>query len=105
VPSAQYLAGRRRRSHGEVTFQQVQKYEHAANRISISMLSRIADTLEANIAELGDKRPSNKDSFDGMAQLLNEPGALSLVQAFAKIPQGPQRRATLNLVRALADQD
>lgn len=40
-----------------------------------------------------------------MAQLLNEPGALSLVQAFARIPEGPQRRATLNLVRALAGQD
>lgn len=40
-----------------------------------------------------------------MAQLLNEPGALSLVQAFARISEGPQRRATLKLVRALADQD
>lgn len=28
-----------------VTFQQVQKYERGANRISASMLSRIADTL------------------------------------------------------------
>ncbi len=88
-----------------VTFQQVQKYERAANRISISMLARIAETLGTNIAELVDERPTDQDSFDDMARLMNEPGVLSLVQAFAKIPEGPQRRAALNLVRALAERD
>ena len=88
-----------------VTFQQVQKYERASNRISISMLARIADTLGSNIAELVDERPADEDSFDDMARLMNEPGVLSLVQAFAKIPQGAQRSAALNLVRALAEQD
>ncbi len=88
-----------------VTFQQVQKYERASNRISISMLTRIAETLGTNVAELVDERPSDQDSFDTMAQLMNAPGVLSLVQAFAKIPEGAQRRAALNLVRALAEQD
>ena len=88
-----------------VTFQQVQKYERASNRISISMLARIAQTLGTNIAELVDERPADEDAFDSMAQLMNEPGVLSLVQAFAKIPEGAQRRAALNLVRALAEQD
>ena len=88
-----------------VTFQQVQKYERASNRISISMLARIAETLGTNVAELVDERPSDQDSFDTMAQLMNAPGVLSLVQAFAKIPEGAQRRAALNLVRALAEQD
>ncbi len=88
-----------------VTFQQVQKYERASNRISISMLARIAEALGSNIAELVDERPADEDSFDDMARLMNEPGVLSLVQAFAKIPQGAQRSAALNLVRALAEQD
>jgi transcriptional regulator with XRE-family HTH domain len=88
-----------------VTFQQVQKYERASNRISISMLARIADTLGTNVAELVDERPADQDSFDAMAQLMNEPGMLSLVQAFAKIPEGARRRAALNLIRALAEQD
>jgi transcriptional regulator with XRE-family HTH domain len=88
-----------------VTFQQVQKYERASNRISISMLARIADTLGTNIAELVDERPADHGTFDTMAQLMNEPGVLALVQAFAKIPDGPQRRAALNLIRALAEQD
>ena len=69
------------------------------------MLARIAETLGTNVAELVDERPSDQDSFDTMAQLMNAPGVLSLVQAFAKIPEGAQRRAALNLVRALAEQD
>ena len=34
-----------------VTFQQIQKYERGANRVSASMLSRIATTLQAPVAE------------------------------------------------------
>ena len=34
-----------------VTFQQIQKYARGANRVSASMLSRIATTLKAPVAE------------------------------------------------------
>ena len=35
-----------------VTFQQIQKYESGANRVSASMLTRIAKTLVVPVAEL-----------------------------------------------------
>ena len=35
-----------------VTFQQIQKYERGANRVSASMLSRIATTLQAPVSEM-----------------------------------------------------
>ena len=43
-----------------VTFQQVQKYERGANRISASMLARISKTLHTAIAEFfpSDDEPS-----------------------------------------------
>ena len=35
-----------------VTFQQIQKYERGANRVSASMLTRIARTLDVPVAEM-----------------------------------------------------
>ena len=35
-----------------VTFQQIQKYERGANRVSASMLSRIATSLDAPVSEM-----------------------------------------------------
>src|SRR3954453_6546778 len=43
-----------------VTFQQIQKYERCANRVSASMLSRIATTLQAPVSEMfGEVNPAS----------------------------------------------
>src|SRR6266481_7452136 len=64
-----------------VTFQQIQKYERGANRVSASMLSRIANTLHAPVSEMfGEVSPAS-GMIDEVAGLLAEPGALELLRA------------------------
>ena len=41
-----------------VTFQQVQKYERGANRVSAAAMVRIAEALKCNVADLYDPDPS-----------------------------------------------
>src|ERR1700757_2729269 len=61
-----------------VTFQQIQKYERGANRVSASMLSRIAGALQTPMAEMfGEVNPAS-GAMDEVAGLLAEPGALEL---------------------------
>lgn len=88
-----------------VTFQQVQKYERATNRISISMLARIARALDTTVPELVGENADDQRPFDALLQLMGEPGTLDLVRAFTDIPPGGRRRAILDLVRAMADTD
>src|ERR1700759_5273963 len=69
---------------GGVTFQQIQKDERGANRVSASMRSRIAGTLEAPVADMfGEINPAG-GSIDEVAALLAEPGALELLRAYSR---------------------
>lgn len=88
-----------------VTFQQVQKYERAANRISISMLSRIALALETSVADLIGERDDGRRAFGDLAGLMGESGALELLRAYASLPRGNLRRSVVELVTALAAED
>ncbi|WP_395670341.1 helix-turn-helix domain-containing protein [Phenylobacterium sp.] len=86
-----------------VTFQQIQKYERGANRVSASMLSRIAAALDAPVAEMfGEGAAAGQGGIDEVAALLAEPGALELLRAYAHLPKGPQRITLVDFVRALA---
>lgn len=88
-----------------VTFQQVQKYERAANRISISMLARIAHALGTTVTELVDERPTDQRPFEDIMGLLGQPGTLELLRAFAGVSRTEQRRALIDVTRAVADLD
>jgi transcriptional regulator with XRE-family HTH domain len=72
-----------------VSFQQVQKYESGANRVSASMLSKIADSLEVQIAELFGAGAGDGVSglTDEIAKLLSEAGALELLRSYARLPR------------------
>jgi transcriptional regulator with XRE-family HTH domain len=84
-----------------VTFQQIQKYERGANRVSASMLSRIAAALDTPVAEMfGESSPAS-GAVDEVAALLAEPGALELLRAYTALPRGPARTALVEFVRAL----
>src|SRR4051812_28133679 len=86
-----------------VTFQQIQKYERGANRVSASMLSRIAATLDAPVSEMfGEVNPA-AGAIDEVAGLLSEPGALELLKAFSRLPRGAPRAALVEFVRTLRD--
>ena len=86
-----------------VSFQQIQKYENGANRISFSRLVQIARALKCRVTDL-------MDVFDGADQETAEdldllgrmrtPGALELLSGFQQLPQDV-RASLLNLVRVL----
>jgi transcriptional regulator with XRE-family HTH domain len=88
-----------------VTFQQVQKYERGANRISAGRLCRIAEALDVPVAfffaDLGSaqKGPAAAGAeFD----FLQTPGAMRLIEAYARIKDPGVRLTLMRLAEALA---
>ena len=88
-----------------ITFQQVQKYERGANRISISTASRIARALGTTIPELVGELDDPNHPIGGVLEGYGEPGASELVAAFGRIRRGPLRRAVIGLVRSIGEAD
>ncbi|WP_421937620.1 helix-turn-helix domain-containing protein [Phenylobacterium sp.] len=70
-----------------ITFQQIQKYERGANRVSASMLAKIARTLGTPVAELFGASDAARGLTDEVANLLGEPGALDLLRAYVQLPR------------------
>lgn len=89
--------------HLGVTFQQIQKYEHGANRVGASRLSQIAGALDVPLTTLFDGSSAVGRTGPDLSgrELLANPHALRLVQAFHKIPGGKQRVAVLHLIESL----
>lgn len=87
-----------------ISFQQIQKYENGANRISFSRLVQIARALKCRVTDL-------MDVFDGGDQgtaedldllgRMRTPGALELLASYQQLPQDV-RSSLLNLVRVLS---
>lgn len=79
-----------------VSFQQVQKYEAGANRVSASRLSRIAGLLGASVLDflprdVGGAAPDTESDLE------------QLNSAFLRIGEDRVRRAVSQLVKALAE--
>lgn len=88
-----------------LTFQQVQKYERGANRVSASMLVKAARALDVPIADLFGSTVSGSAALDEFAQLATHTGALDLMRAFVRIKSPALRRSILELTRTLAGDD
>jgi transcriptional regulator with XRE-family HTH domain len=84
-----------------LTFQQVQKYERGANRVSASMLVKIAVKLETSVGALVGENDADRHSHD-VYQKLASPGALDLLESYAHLPDAEVRRAVVTLVKVLA---
>lgn len=95
-----------------LTFQQVQKYERGANRVSASKLYEIATTLHAPISYFfdglddpagdGARADTAGDEQTVHAFLMTSEG-LDLARGFTRIARGRVRRRLLELIRALAE--
>ncbi len=83
-----------------ITFQQVQKYERGANRVSASMLVKIAAKLETTVAALVGEDGQAPVEAIIYAQLAT-PGATELLAAFAAIEDGEARRALLTVAQSI----
>jgi transcriptional regulator with XRE-family HTH domain len=87
-----------------VTFQQIQKYERGANRISFSRLVEIAAALKCQLTDLteGLDAAAPPSNLAYLNELLAHPGALDMLEAYVALPDPVLRRAVLQHARALA---
>jgi len=81
-----------------VSFQQVQKYERGANRVSGSKLVAIAKALEVSAGWLVGEEPGSGGDMDVFA-VLAVPGALEMARAFAAVRNSRLRATLLALAR------
>ncbi len=97
----------------ELTFQQVQKYERGANRISASKLFEISKALKLPVSyffeDYADSETpegfNESDSEKFVHGFLMTTEGIELAEAFPRIKSARQRRKILDLVRTLAEDD
>jgi|TARA_R100000935_G_scaffold48887_1_gene73724 transcriptional regulator with XRE-family HTH domain len=94
-----------------LTFQQVQKYERAANRVSASKLWEMARALKTSVAYfyegLGDPATAGGEGDDGrdsVHDFLLTPEGMELATLFPRVRQPRVRRRLLDLVRTMAEE-
>ncbi|SLN23917.1 transcriptional repressor DicA [Roseovarius albus] len=88
-----------------IKFQQIQKYETGANRVSASRLWDIADALDVDVSfffEGLETEEKSGESGSVPADLLGDKEALELVRSYYAIPEN-QRRRLFDLARVLSD--
>jgi transcriptional regulator with XRE-family HTH domain len=86
-----------------VTFQQIQKYEIGATRISAGRLRRLADALDVPVSFFFSAcRTSPAQKEEAPIALLSTAGAIRLVRAFARIHNGSGRHALIDIAEHLA---
>jgi len=97
-----------------IRYQQVQKYEKGANRISASRLQQIANFLSVPVPYFFEDAPGGpaEESSDTTSQsgnyvveFLSSAEGLQLNKAFVRIKDAKLRRSIVELVRALADDE
>ena len=95
-----------------LTFQQVQKYERGANRVSASKLYEIARALQTSVAYFFDGLADTVDpglelaeGREFMNELVMTPEGLELASLFPKLKRGRVRLRVLDLVKALAEDE
>lgn len=99
----------------DLSFQQVQKYERGANRISASRMHQFAGILGVDIpyffdgldetASSTEPNPENSTAIreSGLQILATNVGADRLLRAYAALPEGPQRKKAIELLEVLAN--
>ena len=85
-----------------VSFQQIQKYERGANRVSGSMLVAIAAELDTSVGWLVGEEGGLADAADEVISALALTGGVDLLEAFASIPQASARAALVTLAQEMA---
>jgi len=89
-----------------IKFQQIQKYETGANRVSASRLWDMADALDVPVSFFFDGlEDDHKDTAENSmlpADLMGDKEALDLVRSYYSMPEN-QRRRLFELARVLSD--
>lgn len=87
-----------------IKFQQIQKYETGANRVSASRLWDIAEALDIPVSFFfeGFSELDANEAEDTSVDLMGDKEALDLVRSYYSIPEN-QRRRLFELARVLSD--
>ncbi len=92
--------------HVGIKFQQIQKYETGANRVSASRLWDISETLEVPISfffEGLEREQAKQSATDSVPpDLMGDKEALELIRSYYSIPEN-QRRRLFDLARVLSN--
>jgi transcriptional regulator with XRE-family HTH domain len=94
-----------------ITFQQIQKYERGANRISASKLYEAARLLQSPVAYFfeGLDETAGNSVDDGFAQRMTQfvatPEGLELASLFPRLNDRRLRRRVVDLVKAMVDDE
>jgi transcriptional regulator with XRE-family HTH domain len=87
-----------------IRFQQIQKYECGANRISAARLWQLAEALETPISYFYDGLTEALEKKDGPApqggEMFSRKETLDLIQAYYQLGERPRRRL-LDLAKSL----
>lgn len=97
-----------------VTFQQVQKYEKGANRITMSRMRIVSQVLGVPMAYFSEGAPGEETlalaggfaenrQADYTVELFSTPEGVALARAFASIEDPKVRRRVVDLVTTLAE--
>jgi transcriptional regulator with XRE-family HTH domain len=86
-----------------VSFQQIQKYERGANRVSFSTLVRVCEALDCHVSDLvAEVEQLGVGTRPGGHEPLTQPEAAPILEALSQIRTAGLRRAVLDLARTLA---
>jgi len=109
VRHRRWLTGKTQQQLAEqvgIKFQQIQKYETGANRVSASRLWDISDALGVPVSFFFEGlEEEHKDAAEKSmlpADLMGDKEALDLVRSYYAIPEN-QRRRLFDLARVLSD--
>jgi transcriptional regulator with XRE-family HTH domain len=91
-----------------LTFQQVQKYERGANRISASRLYQFACILGVSVDYFFETLDVNKSSLQEIPVAIDDPArlkeVLTLIRAFNGIENSNVRQGIYDLTKSLAEE-
>lgn len=97
-----------------ITFQQVQKYENGANRISASRLYLIAEVLNVTVQSFfegadavvenapGAYEGAKDEMIDKYEEFIRSPGGIDLCKAFVNIDDPAVRKRIVALVKSVS---
>ena len=86
-----------------IRFQQIQKYECGANRISAARLWQLAEALETPVSYFYDgltEALDRRNSGSGSGEVFSRKETLDLIQAYYQLGERPRRRL-LDLAKSL----
>jgi transcriptional regulator with XRE-family HTH domain len=87
-----------------VTFQQIQKYERGANRISAGRLLKVAEVLECDVTDFfeGLQRGRTRAAAE-FSKFLSTKEGIAIVEAMLRIRTQEMRRTVIDIAEKLAE--